>query len=1628
MSEPEEKKEEINTSEEQKAVEETVNEEKKAEEEKPSEEQAVPVDVAEEISKNETVVVEETKVEEEKEVEIQKYPRASFVPPLSEDELPHHELTSLHHTFGFPTERRDNIQYIEPNILLYIAGNYLIKLDLTTTPPTRTYVMGVDGRGIGAFVIHPTEPLVVVGEKGADPNIYIFEYPSWKVVKVLKKGAELGYSTLAFSADGSKLASVATGPDFILTIWDWNNEKITLHTKAFGQDIFKVAFSKDDPGRLITSGTGHIRFWRMAKTFTGLKLQGDIGKFGKVELSDVDDFAELPDGKVLSGTESGALLLWEGNFIKYRLMRKDGKTPHDGAVTHVFLIRDPLTSKGVAFVTGGKDGKLCWWEFKEIDEAEIDMDKTTDYEMNPIHEVVIGHGVAVRTIIRGHAKSDTPHALVVDAHGGIWRMNLTETFTATKNRGGGDNGYNLEVTSEAATKLFDFHSGAITAMDTSPVDHFAVTGGIDGTVRCWDYVARKELFKLTWGRNYEEEEAQKQRALKKRRPSRTPGLKGGSAAVSGKKETPEKPLPEPTSVTTLKWAPTNVAPDGRSVFVGFSDGVVRVLWRGTITDSASNDKHSNRWVREQVLKPHSGDVKYIAFSPSGNMFATAGVDGNVFLFIDNKYSASVGFSRPASANGPKSTRKFDPLGFVSFVHNDDPASCAPTSICFRQDGLAMLVTCNDGRIAEVNLNNIVPGGNIVKGSSVLTGESYELNLPIEYHIFKRPKTKNVGTNGGKEENSGGASPQTPGLNFGSPKTPKSPSSNGGASSNPSHVANLFPNDGGDGEEEEEEVELPLPPVLHAVYLRNRGEDALMVKTSDGDKEASKEQEELLKKQQEEEEAAAAAANDDAANESVAAETGGGGGSLGPKVSFSSLPTLQIDTSNTSVNSQNSSNKKNRSKFVVSFGGDLAGNLYYCQFGKDEVIDIFSLGSLSTGTQTSNNAEVFIPRTSCLRYSTSNQFLLTGSSDGSISIRQSGKTGEREDPLEWCYLRIQPHDGDSKVTGVNLSYDNKFLLSAAEDGQMLVQRIKAHGIEPLALSGVVEHKRKATALANAITYTPLAENAEILKDPLVKEAEALKSGKKLAGGDDNGAVVGFGVAVGGAEGEVGPTPKGFEEVESGMESELKNPPKGQKALQEAADIKDANAYTIQDAKLKTDEDQRKEAAEVKKKEVMAAIQQLQKEFEALCAENDTLPPELMLSEDELLVDPELAAILNDKGNEMIEEVYRECAYATEKSERRLMKLGDRFLDPVITEHCSLSTFDLVGTPYARSGAGSKGEVRCSNFVVARPSDELSELLESVSLEMRAEQAGQRAAQNNDPRNRHNNQVFDRGGSQESMQDDSFYGFQDDASSQGEKEKQSLEAQRKERRHLRQAELAKLAEQKPGKHDDDPADIRAIATAEATMGDYKLKAADDYEVADGVVVNKKLKLRELVLYEDAIMMRKNAFNTKFFALRNEKRHTTVSVAQAILRINAITAELGDHGDHDSCTSFRDDGDGKGSIGRSFSQMAGLATQEELPMPPLDAKNEWPSSRHLHTPEELAEFRSLVSEVLNRDGDGSKTDENGKPKDVDLTLLMDALPPLSVVPGLRRGLEVTAEAAARFHAAHGNTNIQYLYFFFY
>lgn len=204
---------------------------------------------------------------------------------------------------------------------------------------------------------------------------------SLDTIRVLRAGTEKGYSDVAFSPDGDSVATVGDAPDFLLSVWQWREERVVLRTKAFSQEVFNVRFSQDDAGRLTTSGTGHIRFWRMARTFTGLKLQGLIGKFGKHDLSDVDAFAEMPDGKVLSGSEQGLLLLWDGGFIKCEVAHEDGRDAHGGAVRAMVLDR-----RSGCFLSGGDDGAMRWWPAQPIDAAEGGEDQPV-VGLRPVLEV-----------------------------------------------------------------------------------------------------------------------------------------------------------------------------------------------------------------------------------------------------------------------------------------------------------------------------------------------------------------------------------------------------------------------------------------------------------------------------------------------------------------------------------------------------------------------------------------------------------------------------------------------------------------------------------------------------------------------------------------------------------------------------------------------------------------------------------------------------------------------------------------------------------------------------------------------------------------------------------------------------------------------------------------------------------------------------------------------------------------------------------------------------------------------------------------------------------------------------------------------------------------------------------------
>ncbi|TPX52365.1 hypothetical protein SeMB42_g01478 [Synchytrium endobioticum] len=550
----------------------------------------------------------------------------------------------LHASFGFEAHKKAHIHFLDEATLVSVVGNILMFINLKNMQ-LQTYFEAFRPGAIGAIALHPTRSLIALAEvNDSQPRIYLLHYPSLDVRKVLKGGALRGYGALCFDSTGDRLASVATDPDYTLSIWDWNREIVVLRSKAFAQDVYNVAFAPSS-NQLTTSGSGHIKFWRASSTFTGLKLVGQLGKFGATELSDIAAFSQFPDGKVLSSTEFGNLLLWDGNAIKCEILLRGKKPCHQGQI-HVVMIDEGEV------ITAGDDGFIRVWDFETIDSADVSDDPTPAltpsqpgamgdipagagagaganagaiasnhapvtvssvqsrlYELEPLDEILIGKDVQIKSMVRSLTPNSNDY-LVLDASGALFRVDIRK---------------------HSVDRLMSFHSGPIHGLDASPLRHTLSSIGVDGTIRVNDPVARTLLGKIKY-----------------------------SAAGS-----------------FLAYLPQSLDATGKTLVAGFEDGVLRIVSHGTVAlvpgadNIASSAATLGQFNLHYVYKPHTKPISSIAISADGTFLASASMDKTIFFFR----------LKPDVALDPDTlvfSRQSVTVSLIGFVELD----AAPTCISF----------------------------------------------------------------------------------------------------------------------------------------------------------------------------------------------------------------------------------------------------------------------------------------------------------------------------------------------------------------------------------------------------------------------------------------------------------------------------------------------------------------------------------------------------------------------------------------------------------------------------------------------------------------------------------------------------------------------------------------------------------------------------------------------------------------------------------------------------------------------------------------------------------------------------------------------------------------------------------
>ncbi|XP_028044392.1 cilia- and flagella-associated protein 44-like [Rhopalosiphum maidis] len=385
-------------------------------------------------------------------------------------------ILQLHHSFGYDCcSKMFNICAADNHTILYAAGSYINMFDINDGQ--LSFRKNAGNGGIGYIIKNPVLSHIAVGENCNNPLIIVYEWPTFEIVSVLEGSAKQQINCLSYSQNGDYLCSQAGEPDNTLTIWDWKKSKILLRTKSHTQDVYTCRFSNFILNHLVTAGSGHIKFWKMAKTFTGLKLLGQLGRFVKTEISNVIGIFSMANEKVISGCEWGNILVWGEKFIEIEVTRRFRQPCHLAPI--IMFLHSRYSRNDELLTSISMDGTIKFWNYCIIDMADPPENDRV-LEIEPIYEISVKDSINESKIMGMCKTDDNPKAydyFIQDGNGGMWLVDIE-----------------MSTNAKPVRRLAKFHGGVITSLQSSPIGYFIATTSLDGWLHIYDVTNKKLVF------------------------------------------------------------------------------------------------------------------------------------------------------------------------------------------------------------------------------------------------------------------------------------------------------------------------------------------------------------------------------------------------------------------------------------------------------------------------------------------------------------------------------------------------------------------------------------------------------------------------------------------------------------------------------------------------------------------------------------------------------------------------------------------------------------------------------------------------------------------------------------------------------------------------------------------------------------------------------------------------------------------------------------------------------------------------------------------------------------------------------------------------------------------------------
>ena len=396
-----------------------------------------------------------------------------------------------------------------------------------------------------------TQKRLILASGSYDRTVRVWDINTGECLQVLQSHADRVWS-IAFSPDGRCLASGSS--DRTLKLWDIHSGLCLKSLLGHSQQLRTVAFSTDGQTLISGSDDQSLRLWNQHTGECLKVLQGHTSWISSVAFS--------PDGCLLaSGSEDQSVRLWDtrNNFCIKTLQG------HSNGVWSV-----AFSPQGTAIASGSQDGSVRFWDSRTG--KYFGLQRHTSW--------VWSVAFSANGCFLASGSED-------------WTIKLWDTQT----------GRHLWTLQE--------HTDAVFSLVFAPDGQTLLSGSLDGTIKLWDIlrgVCRQTLQGHTGGIW-----------------SITLSLDGQLLASGSQDQTVRLwDVRTGCCLRTLSghssWIRAcAISPDRQTLVSGSAEGTLK-LWQ------ISTGKNY------QTLQVHTGPVLAIAFAPDGQTFASCGADAVVKLW------------------------------------------------------------------------------------------------------------------------------------------------------------------------------------------------------------------------------------------------------------------------------------------------------------------------------------------------------------------------------------------------------------------------------------------------------------------------------------------------------------------------------------------------------------------------------------------------------------------------------------------------------------------------------------------------------------------------------------------------------------------------------------------------------------------------------------------------------------------------------------------------------------------------------------------------------------------------------------------------------------------------------------